>query len=341
MPLIEIKDLYKEIDSNKIISNVNLSLNKGQCVAIRCKRNIGSIFLNILIGDILPSNGEILFDGKLLKDNFKDFSKEISVYLLEYKLYERMSVHEYLKFFKIMYSSKICIDTLLRKIGLLDKQNVKIHKLSYSQKQRVHIARAVINNPKLLLLEEATQNIDLESCIIIRKLLSDKVKEGMAIIFTTSSYEEAEALGTEIYTMDEKGLHKNIIENRDVNKDEEDIITVDKNIKIEKIPAKVNDKIILFNPLELIYIESNDGNSFLNARDEKLPCPLTLQELEKRLEIFGFYRCHRSYIVNLQRVREVIPWSRNSYSLILDDEKETSIPLSKGRFDKLKDILGI
>lgn len=340
MPLLEIKDLYKEIDSNRIISNVNLSLDEGQCVAIRCKRNIGSIFLNIIIGEILPSNGEILYDGQLLKDNFKDFSKEIGVYLLEYKLYERMSVQEYLKFFKTLYSSKISIDNLLRKIGLLDKQNVKIHKLSYSQKQRVHIARAVINNPKLLLLEEPTQNIDLESCIIIRKLLSDKVNEGMSIIFTTSSYEEAEALGTEIYTMDEKGLHKNIIESKDVNKDE-DIITIDKNIKIEKIPAKVNDKIILFNPLELIFIESNEGNSYLNARDEKLPCPLTLQELEKRLEIFGFYRCHRSYIVNLQRVREVIPWSRNSYSLILDDEKETSIPLSKGRFDKLKDILGI
>lgn len=340
MPVLEIKDLYKEIDSNKVFSNINLTLDNSQCIAIRCKKNIGSIFLNIIIGDILPSNGEILYDGQLLKDNFEDFSKEIGVYLLEYQLYERMSVKEYLKFFKKMYSSKISIDDLLRKIGLLDKQTIKISKLSYSQKQRIHIARAVINNPKLLLLEEPTQNIDLESCIIIRKLLSDMVKEGMSIIFTTSSYEEAEALGTEIYTLDEKGLHKNIVENKDLNKDE-DSLNVARNIKIEKIPAKVNDKIILFNPLELIFIESNDGNSFLNTCDEKLPCPLSLQNLENRLKIFGFYRCHRSYIVNLQRVREVIPWSRNSYSLILDDEKETSIPLSKGRFDELKEILGI
>lgn len=340
MPLLEIKDLYKEIDSNKVFSNINLTLDNSQCIAIRCKKNIGSIFLTIIIGDILPSNGEVLYDGQLLKDNFEDFSKEIGVYLLEYQLYERMNVKEYLKFFKKIYSSKISIDDLLRKIGLLDKQTIKISKLTYSQKQRIHIARAVINNPKLLLLEEPTQNIDLESCIIIRKLLSDMVKEGMSIIFTTSSYEEAEALGTEIYTLDEKGLHKNIIENKDLNKDE-DNLNVARNIKIEKIPAKVNDKIILFNPLELIFIESNDGNSFLNTCDEKLPCPLSLQNLENRLKIFGFYRCHRSYIVNLQRVREVIPWSRNSYSLILDDEKETSIPLSKGRFDELKEILGI
>ena len=46
---------------------------------------------------------------------------------------------------------------------------------------------------------------------------------------------------------------------------------------------------------------------------------------------FGFFRCHRSYIVNLQKVREVITWTRNSYSLILENKEKTSIPLSKAK----------
>ena len=58
-------------------------------------------------------------------------------------------------------------------------------------------------------------------------------------------------------------------------------------------------------------------------------CALTLSELEVRLTGFGFFRCHRSYLVNLQRVREVITWTRNSFSLILDDERKVQFRFRK------------
>lgn len=56
---------------------------------------------------------------------------------------------------------------------------------------------------------------------------------------------------------------------------------------------------------------------------------MTLQQLEGRLKPYGFYRCHRSYIVNLQKVREIIIWSKNSYSLKLIGDENTIIPLSR------------
>lgn len=112
-------------------------------------------------------------------------------------------------------------------------------------------------------------------------------------------------------------------------------------VRFEKIPAKLNEKIILFDPTEISFIESNEGVSNLHVNGEVFPCSYTLNELFKRLQIFGFFRCHRSYIVNLQRVREVITWTRNSYSLILDDSKKSSIPLSKGNLSELKEIIGI
>ncbi len=75
-------------------------------------------------------------------------------------------------------------------------------------------------------------------------------------------------------------------------------------------------------------------------REGDFVCALTLSEsLEARLTGFRFFRCHRSYLVNLQRVREVITWTRNSFSLILDDERKSSIPLSKGRMDELKGVI--
>lgn len=67
----------------------------------------------------------------------------------------------------------------------------------------------------------------------------------------------------------------------------------------------------------------------IHVREGDFVCTLTLSELEARLTGFGFFRCHRSYLVNLQRVREVITWTRNSFSLILDDERKV-----QSRFQK-------
>lgn len=112
-------------------------------------------------------------------------------------------------------------------------------------------------------------------------------------------------------------------------------------IVFDKVPARVEDKIVLIDPLEMIYIESRDGVAHLHVQSGEYPCSMTLQELEQKLKPFGFFRCHRSYLVNLQRVREVIIWSRNSYSLVLDDENKSTVPLSKSKYEEMKAIMGI
>ncbi|WP_456288986.1 LytTR family transcriptional regulator DNA-binding domain-containing protein [Paenibacillus sp. AK002] len=112
-------------------------------------------------------------------------------------------------------------------------------------------------------------------------------------------------------------------------------------VRFEKIPAKLGDKLILFDPTEIDYIESHEGVANLHVLQGVYACSMSLSDLEGRLKGFGFYRCHRSYLVNLQKVREVITWTRNSYSLILDDHSKSSIPLSKGKYDELKKIIGI
>ena len=63
-------------------------------------------------------------------------------------------------------------------------------------------------------------------------------------------------------------------------------------------------------------------------------------ELEERLARGGFFRAHRGYLVNLQHVKEVIPYTRDSFSLRLDDPASTVIPLSKSAAAELKDLLG-
>ncbi len=87
--------------------------------------------------------------------------------------------------------------------------------------------------------------------------------------------------------------------------------------------------------------DGHNRTTYIYFDDEKLPCSLTLNELEESLRRLGFFRTHRSYLVNLQRIREVASWTRNSYNLVLDDSLKTTIPLSKARVDELKKLLNI
>lgn len=206
-------------------------------------------------------------------------------------------------------------------------------------------------------MEDPAQNLDIESSLILHRIIAELEEEGKAILITTSNLETAISITNNVYRLDDSGLKKMEVadENDEMSVDETELSdfnaeaaaeveTVSESslqIRFDKIPAKVEDKLILFDPTEIDYIESNSGVSHLHVKGEVFPCTFTLSDLHERLQPFGFFRCHRSYIVNLQKVREVITWTRNSYSLNLDDQKKSSIPLSKGKLDELKNIIGI
>jgi ABC-2 type transport system ATP-binding protein len=78
----------------------------------------------------------------------------------------------------------------------------------------------------------------------------------------------------------------------------------------------------------------------LHTNQDQVPTHLTLAELEQRLARSGFFRAHRGYLVNLQRVKAVVPYTRDSFTLLLDDAAKTEIPLSKGSARELRELLG-
>ena len=105
------------------------------------------------------------------------------------------------------------------------------------------------------------------------------------------------------------------------------------------IPARSNDKIILVDPAEILYVFAQEDRAYLQTVDERLLTQFTLAELEKRLLRSGFFRAHRAYLVNLQQVKEVIPYTRDSFSLRLKDAAGTKIPLSKSAERELRELL--
>ncbi|GKV64060.1 MULTISPECIES: LytTR family transcriptional regulator DNA-binding domain-containing protein [unclassified Sporosarcina] len=331
----------KRIHDSMIFPSFNLTVSFGKAVAIYSSVNVREQLMEVLLEKIRLSAGEVQIAG----DSYNKSKQLLGFLFLNQGLYERLSIEEMIRFTKQLYTSKISIEDTMHAVQLHSKRKVKIKELSYSERRRMQLACLLMQNPSYYIFEEADQNMDLESKRIFLTILQGLKEQGKGVLILTGNMESAVTAADEVYRLDDNGLHS--IQTRDAVEDQsaadESSISAEsvQPVRFEKIPTKVNDKIVLFDPPEIDYIESNEGQSFLHIKGESFSTNFTLNELEDRLLPFGFFRCHRSYIVNLQKVREVITWTRNSYSLVLDDMEKSTIPLSKTKMVELKEMLGL
>lgn len=336
--MLKIEGLYKE-QKNNVIKNIDINIGKGSSVSIECSNDISDLLVNLILGRETPAKGEIYLEDIRNEQYLKNNIGSIGVVLREESFYERMTIEEYMKFFANVLSSKVDYKEIMLKLALLDIGNVKIKNLSYSQRRRVSFARERLKQPKLIIFQEPILNMDRDGAKIIVENIEELCTRGTAILATSVVFKDTLMLGEKAYRLDEEGLVELNNSVEEVIDDLEEIQDKRPIYKVEKVPAKVEERILLFDPTEIDYVESEGGISNLSIRGDKFPCTLSLTELEERLKYFGFFRCHRSYLVNLQRVREVVTWTRNSFSLSLDDKVKSSVPLSKGRLEDLKTVL--
>ncbi|MBO0588317.1 LytTR family transcriptional regulator DNA-binding domain-containing protein [Sporosarcina sp. E16_8] len=342
---LQFTSVEKRLNDSLIFPEFNLHSGSNQVTAIYSSLNVRNTLLQMLIREIPILIGEIHINNvEISKANLSD----IGFSFLNEGLYERLTVVEQLNFYRKLYSADISTATILRKVHLEEKRNVRIKKLSYSEQRRIQFAKLLIQNPEQFIFEEPDQNIDIETQRVLIIMLEELRAKGKSVLILTGNMESAVILADKVFKLDQSGLHEIQIareSEEDISPISEASAEIDKTeiqpARFEKIPTKVNEKIVLFDPPEIDYIESNDGQSSLHINGEAFPTMFTMNELEERLQHFGFFRCHRSYIVNLQKVREVITWTRNSYSLILDDERKSNIPLSKTKMAEMKVMLGL
>lgn len=259
----------------------------------------------------------------------------IYTHLKDEQLYERLTVKEYVTFLKRLFKSTEDVTSLLHLVALQDKRSTKIIHLSNSSRQLLHYLKIYLTPHTTIVIEEPFQNMEefpKQLSIQLFEKMTDKM-----ILLLTNNLEDLLIACQETSRLDAQGLRLLDIAER---AEHVEIPQVVGPIKIEKIPTKKNEKIILFDPPEIDYIESVEGEVFIYVAGEAYPCALTLTALEERLLPLGFFRCHRSYIVNLQKVREIITWTKNSYSLAVHTSK-TTVPLSKNKLTALKELIGI
>ena len=207
MSLIEIKNvskLYKTGDTTTVaLDDVSLNIESGEFVSIIGPSGSGKSTLMHILGLLdIPSEGYYFLDGKemnTLKD--RDLAKlrrtDIGFVFQSFNLLPRLNVMQNV-ILPMAYAGikprrrKAKAVEILNKVGLKDRVNHKLNQISGGQTQRVAVARALINDPKLILADEPTGNLDTKSSQQIINLLKELNREGNTIIIVTHNPEIAE-----------------------------------------------------------------------------------------------------------------------------------------------------
>lgn len=324
-----------KIEQNTILlPELNLTVQKGDIIAVQSENEYIERLFAILNRPHTLKKGEIT----LPEGGFQ------RVYLFQQTdgLYKRLNVKQMLQFWCKLYRQKADIDMILNLCELQTCVFKKTKQLTQSEKRRLQFALTLIQPADIYIFEDPSQLLDLQSKHVLHNLLIYLAENDGAVLLFTPTLEEAIRLGSVVYRYSDRGVQQveqDVEETKENEKEEQTAEVTSMQVQFEKISAKVEDKIILFNPLEIDYIEARDGQTFLFVNNESFASSNTIKILEEQLLPLGFFRCHRSYLVNLQRVREIIIWSKNSYSLSLDNPTKSTIPLSKGNYSKLKELI--
>lgn len=186
---------------NKIILNeVNLKINKGEFVYFVGKTGSGkSSLLKAIYGDLAISSGDILFNEKTLKKlkrkKILELRRKVGIIFQDFQLLMDRSVADNLRF--VMKATgwkgkKIInegIEKLLVKVDMIDKADSFPHLISGGEQQRVAVARALVNNPELILADEPTGNLDPETSEKIMHLLKSVANEEKTVIMATHDFD--------------------------------------------------------------------------------------------------------------------------------------------------------
>ncbi|MGL5515130.1 MAG: LytR/AlgR family response regulator transcription factor [Sporomusa sp.] len=112
-------------------------------------------------------------------------------------------------------------------------------------------------------------------------------------------------------------------------------------VQLNKLPVEKSSKIIMLNYHDILYVRAHDSAAVVVTGHDKYHYGGTLSEMQERLQGTTFMRIHKSYIVNMDKVKEVIPWFKGTYWLKVEGRPEVEIPVSKNHIKEIKDMLGL
>jgi len=327
MSLIDLQQVSKQLDQQLILQKLTLTIESQSELGLQMTTHESRAFFDLIVGKTLPTSGQI-----------NASTQSILTLLATDGLYDQLTVIGYLKQFNRLAGLNLALDSLLTQFSLADVRQQRLKQLTLDQKRRLVLLRAALFQPTLLLIENPLANLSDPGIDLYLQALATVRKLGTTVLITSHYLEDLLLLSTTIYRYHVKnGLEQTDLTPEQTVFDANDSNQVKQPRSIFKVASKLEDKTVFFSPNEIDFIESINGISQLKVGSESFPSPLTMTALEKQLTNFGFFRCHRSYLINLQQIAELHSYSRNSYTLIL--KSHAKIPLARTKLTDLHDLI--
>ncbi|MBK7893827.1 MAG: LytTR family transcriptional regulator DNA-binding domain-containing protein [Candidatus Promineifilaceae bacterium] len=333
-----ITQLQKVVQQNTVIDIPELTVAAGGITAVAgLTAPHKETFIQLLTGQTAPTAGQIRLDGLDPFQERTEFAQIVGFLPAEDGLYERLTVRQNLEFYCRLYGLPLGrAVAMLAQVGLQDKAPIRVQQLSPELARRLALGRALLHQPHILILVDLFHRSAPASVEIFTQLLRQQAEAGMAILLIGDESAALTAVSHTIIIMNQGRLSHSY--------QPSDQPTPPAHNLPFKIPARLEGKVALVNPADILYATSDDGRTYLHVADGRIPTHLTLTEVEERLARSGFFRAHRSYLVNLQHIKEMIAYTRDSYTLILDgNQPDTTdpieIPLSKTAARDLRDLI--
>ncbi|MGO0061435.1 ABC transporter ATP-binding protein [Brevibacillus fluminis] len=210
--MVELRNIVKRFDQNTVVSNLNLDIQSGEFITLLGPSGCGkTTTLRMIAGFEHPTSGEIILDGTHV-ENLPAYERNVNTVFQNYALFPHLNCFENVAFgLRVKKTSKADIQSrvmqALKLVQLESFANRRPDQLSGGQKQRIAIARALVNNPKVLLLDEPLGALDQK----LRKQMQVELKHlqkqlGVTFIFVTHDQEEALTMSDRIAVMNKGNL---------------------------------------------------------------------------------------------------------------------------------------
>lgn len=210
--LLEIRHLKKDYGSADVLRDVSLTVSRGEVVVVIGPSGCGKSTLLRCINGLEPiQSGEILLSGQVLTDGTAKWSRirqKIGMVFQSYELFPHMTVIDNVLLGPLKVAGRQreeaekMAETLLERVGLLEKKSSFPRQLSGGQKQRVAIVRALMMQPEIMLFDEVTAALDPEMVREVLDVMLELAKGGMTMVIVTHEMQFARAIADRVIFMD-------------------------------------------------------------------------------------------------------------------------------------------
>ena len=203
---IEVNNLAKQFKNALAVNNISFKINKGTIIGLLGPNGCGkSTTIGMMLGLIKPTSGTVVINGQNIENNRTSLLEKMNFISPYIELPKKLTVEENLKVYGRLYGVKNLegkISEIMEKLNLTEFKKRKTGELSSGQKNRVSLAKALINDPEILFLDEPTASLDPDVGDNIRTFIEDFAsKKGATILLASHNMNEVERLCHEVMMM--------------------------------------------------------------------------------------------------------------------------------------------